>query len=157
KWLECVSAAAKLPTGASAEEEGSRRNGLEALNEFISAALEPGQVISADVEKTVNYWVAEIDKKLSDQLNAIMHSPQFQRLEGTWRGLHYLISNSETGERLKIRVLNATKTEISKDLENAVEFDMSQTFKKVYEDEYGILGGHPYGILIGDYDYDVAR
>src|SRR5262249_19219681 len=147
----------KLPTGADSEDKRARQRGLEALNEFIAAAFEPGQVISADFEKTVNYWIAEIDKKVSEQLNAVMHAPQFQKLEGTWRGLHYLISNSETGEKLKIRLLDATKNEIAKDLENAVEFDMSQTFKKVYEAEYGTLGGHPYGLLIGDFDYDVHR
>src|SRR5438105_15920739 len=117
--LEQITKAAKLPTGADSEEQRQLQRGLEALNEFIAAAIEPGQVVSADFEKTVNYWIAEIDKKVSEQLNAVMHAPPFQKLEGTWRGLHYLISNSETGEKLKIRLLDTTKKEIAKDLENA--------------------------------------
>jgi type VI secretion system protein ImpC len=82
-----------------------------------------------------------------------MHHPDFQKLEGTWRGLHYLVHQSETGEALKIRVLNIKKQELFKDLEKAVEFDQSGLFKKVYEEEYGQLGGQPYGMLIGDYDF----
>src|SRR5205823_4478120 len=98
-------------------------------------------------------WVAEIDRKLSAQLNEVMHSPEFQRLEGTWRGLHYLVSQSETGDALKIRVLNVNKRELFKDLERAVEFDQSALYKKVYEEEYGQLGGEPYGMLVGDFEF----
>jgi type VI secretion system protein ImpC len=155
--LEQITKVAKLPSGADAEDKRMRQRGLEALNEFIDSLVEPGQVVSADFEKTVHYWIAEIDRKMSDQLSEIMHAPQFQQLESTWRGLHYLIMNSETGEKLKIRVINATKRELLRDLEGAAEFDQSQLFKKIYEEEYGILGGHPFGLLIGDYDFDVRR
>ena len=82
-----------------------------------------------------------------------MHHPEFQKLEGTWRGLDYLVKQSETGERLRIKVLNVSKKELAKDLEKAVEFDQSRLFKIVYEDEYGQLGGHPFGMLIGDYEF----
>src|SRR5205807_3520395 len=88
------------------------------------------------------------------QLNEIMHHPDFQKLESTWRGLHYLVRQSETGEALKIRVLNARKQDLYKDLEKAAEFDQSTLFKKVYEEEYGQLGGQPYGMLVGDYEFD---
>jgi type VI secretion system protein ImpC len=115
--------------------------------------VQPGQVVSKDVETNIKYWIAEIDKKLSAQLNEVMHHPDFQRLEGTWRGLHYLIMQSETGEMLKIRVLNVTKRDLFKDLEKAVEFDQSALFKKVYEDEYGTLGGEPIVMLVGDYEF----
>jgi len=123
------------------------------LQEFVAKLLEPGAVVSKDVEKTINYWIAEIDKKISDQLNEIMHHPEFQKLEASWRGLFYLVDKSETGTQLKIRVLNASKKDLLKDLEKASEFDQSGLFKKVYEAEYGIFGGEPYGVLIGDYEF----
>jgi type VI secretion system protein ImpC len=123
------------------------------FKQFLEGVVKPGQVVSKDVETNIKYWIGEIDKKLSAQMNEIMHHPDLQRLEGTWRGLHYLVSNSETGESLKIRVLNAKKQELFKDLEKAVEFDQSGLFKKVYEDEYGVLGGTPYGMLVGDYEF----
>ena len=82
-----------------------------------------------------------------------MHDPKFTKLEGTWRGLHYLVMNSETGTSLKIRVLNASKRDLTRDLQRAVEFDQSQLFKKIYENEFGTPGGEPYGALIGDYEW----
>jgi type VI secretion system protein ImpC len=125
----------------------------DAFKQFLSQVVKPGQVVNKDVEKNINYWIAEIDKKLSSQLNEIMHNPQFQKLESTWRGLHYLVHQSETGTTLKIRVLNASKETLLKDLEKAVEFDQSALFKKIYEEEYGTLGGSPYGMLMGDYEF----
>ncbi len=100
---------------------------------------------------TVNKAIAAIDKKISQQLNAVMHAEEFRTLEGSWRGLKYMVSNSETGSSLKIRMLNADKKEIAKDLERAVEFDQSMLFKKIYENEFGTPGGEPYGTLVGDY------
>jgi len=123
------------------------------FKQFLEGVVKPGQVVSKDVETNIKYWIGELDKKLSSQLNEIMHHPDLQKLEGTWRGLHYLVNQSETGESLKIRVLNIKKQELFKDLEKAVEFDQSSLFKKVYEEEYGQLGGQPYGMLIGDYDF----
>ena len=90
---------------------------------------------------------------MSAQLNAIMHDPKFLKLEGSWRGLHYLVQNSETGTSLKLRVLNLTKRELGRDLSRAIEFDQSQMFKKIYENEFGTPGGEPYGALIGDYEW----
>src|SRR5262245_59425661 len=135
------------------EDNRARKTGTDALSQFIGQVVKPGQIVSKDVETNIKFWIAELDKKLTAQLNDVMHAPEFQKLEGTWRGLHYLIMNSETGESLKIRVMNITKRELEKDLENAVEFDQSQTFKKVYEEEYGTLGGHPFGLLVGDYEF----
>src|SRR5262249_29925127 len=97
--------------------------------------------------------IAQIDKKLSMQLSEVMHHPDFQRLEGTWRGLHYLVHQSETGEMLKIRVLNVSKRDLLEDLERAIEFDQSALFRKVAEEEYGRLGCQPYGLLVGDYEF----
>jgi type VI secretion system protein ImpC len=113
-----------------------------------------GAVVAGDIERTIRAWQAEIDRKLSAQLNEVLHHPEFQKLEGTWRGLDYLVKNSETGTALKIRVLNVSKKTLAKDLERAIEFDQSQLFKKVYEAEYGQLGGKPYGLLVGDYEFD---
>ncbi len=123
------------------------------FRQFLEHAVKPGQVVSKDVEKNIKTWIAEIDRKLSAQLNEILHDPGLQQLESTWRGLHYLVQQSETGETLKIRVLNVKKQELFKDLERAVEFDQSSLFKKIYEEEYGQLGGQPYGMLIGDYEF----
>ena len=123
------------------------------FKQFLDQAVKPGQIVSKDVETNIKYWISEVDKKLTSQLNEVMHHPDFQKLEGTWRGLHYLVHQSETGESMKIRVLNVNKATLFKDLEKAVEFDQSALFKKVYEDEYGVLGGTPYGMLVGDYDF----
>src|SRR5262249_41076143 len=121
--------------------------------QFLQSAVKPEHVVSKDVEQNIKYWVAEIDKKLSGQLNEIMHDPAFQRLEGSWRGLYYLVHKPEGEEGLKIKILNVSKRDVLKDLEKAVEFDQSTLFKKVYEEEYGQLGGEPYGMLVGDYDF----
>jgi type VI secretion system protein ImpC len=133
------------------DQEADRSRGY--FKQFLEGVVKPGQVVSRDVETNIKYWIGEIDKKLTGQLNEIMHHPDFQKLEGTWRGLHYLVHQSETGENLKIRVMNVRKAELLKDLEKAVEFDQSQLFKKVYEEEYGLLGGQPYGMLVGDYEF----
>jgi type VI secretion system protein ImpC len=132
-------------------EEQSRAK--DYFGQFLQHVVKPGQVVSKDVETNVKSWIAEIDKKLSAQLNEILHDPGLQQLESTWRGMHYLVHQSETGESLKIRVLNVKKQELFKDLERAVEFDQSNLFKKIYEEEYGQLGGQPYGMLIGDYEF----
>jgi type VI secretion system protein ImpC len=95
-----------------------------------------------------------IDQKLTAQLNEIIHQPAFQKLEATWRGLQYLVNQSETGETLKIRVLNFKKSEVYTDLIKAIKFDEITLFKKIYENEYCILGGTPYALLVGDYEFD---
>jgi type VI secretion system protein ImpC len=97
--------------------------------------------------------IADIDSLLSRQLSRIMQAPEFQSLEASWRGLHYLVSRTETGPLLKIRVLNVSKQELLRDLERAPEFDLSALFKKVYDEVYGTLDGIPFGALIGDYEF----
>ncbi|MEM7358184.1 MAG: type VI secretion system contractile sheath large subunit [Pseudomonadota bacterium] len=104
-----------------------------------------------DCVANINARVQEIDESLSEALNAILHHPDFQRLEGSWRGLHYLVMNSETSTHLKLRLLNASQDDLYKDLSKAVEFDQSALFKMIYEKEYGTFGGEPYSVLIGDY------
>lgn len=123
------------------------------FKQFLEQVVQPGHVVSADVEANIKKWIGEIDKKLTVQLNEVLHHQEFQALESTWRGLHYLVHQSETGENLKIRVLNVSKRDLFKDLEKAAEFDQSALFKKIYEEEYGQLGGQPYGMLVGDYEF----
>src|SRR5262249_43932629 len=108
---------------------------------------------SKNVTQTIKAGMQAIDQALPKQLAAVMHHPDFQKLEGTWRGLHHLVMNSETSAKLKIKDLNVSKKEVFKDLDKAVEFDQSQLFKKLYENEFGTPGGEPYGTLIGDYEF----
>jgi type VI secretion system protein ImpC len=101
----------------------------------------------------INARISAIDKLISDQLNEVMHHEDFQKIEASWRGLHYLIDQSETGEKLKIRVMNVNKKDLLKDMEKASEFDQSTLFKKIYEEEFGMFGGASYGAMIGDYEF----
>lgn len=135
------------------QSDKEKERAKDYFRQFLDQAVKPGQVVSKDVESNIKFWIGEIDKKLSGQLNEVMHHADFQKLEGTWRGLQYLVGQSETGESLKIRVLNVTKRELFKDLEKASEFDQSSLFKKIYEEEYGQLGGQPYGMLVADYEF----
>ena len=131
------------------ERDQSRRQIATLVDEVMKGQLR----VSKDLEATISARIADIDRLLTAQLNAIMHAPEFQKLEGSWRGLHYLVMQSETSVMLKLRVLNISKKELGKDLEKAAEFDQSALFKKVYEEEYGTFGGAPYGALIGDYEF----
>jgi type VI secretion system protein ImpC len=143
----------KVIAATRPQTEKEKDYAREYFRQFLDQAVKPGHVVSKDVEANIKYWMAEIDKKLSAQVDEIMHHPDFQRLEASWRGLHYLVHKPESDEGLKIRVLNITKRELLKDLEKAVEFDQSTLFKKIYEEEYGQLGGEPYGMLVGDYEF----
>ncbi len=123
------------------------------VKNLLEQAMAGTVTFDKNLSRTFDKAVAAIDRKLSDQLNAIMHDPKFTQLEGSWRGLHHLVQNSETGTSLKIKVLNIPKRDLSRDLQRAVEFDQSQLFKKIYENEFGTPGGEPYGALIGDYEW----
>lgn len=138
-------------TRPQSDQEAARTK--DYFKQFLTQVVKPGQVVSKDVEANIKTWIGEIDKTLTAQLNVVLHNPDFQKLESTWRGLHYLVHQTETGESLKIRVLNCTKKDLFKDLEKAAEFDQSALFKKIYEEEYGQLGGKPYGLLMGDFDF----
>ena len=131
------------------------KQAIDAVSELI-AEIEAGDIkleAGADMIAVINKRIAALDQEVNDGLNEVMHSQAFSKLESSWRGLHYLVSRTETGTMLKLRLLNATKDEIQKDLERAVEFDQSAQFKKIYEEEYGTFGGAPYGALIGDYEF----
>src|SRR6202166_806114 len=123
------------------------------VKNLVEQALSGTVTFDKNLTRTFDRAIAAIDQKLSEQLNAIMHDPKFLKLEGSWRGLHYLIMSSETSTTLKIKLLNASKRDLSRDLQRAVEFDQSQLFKKIYENEFGTPGGEPYAALIGDYEW----
>lgn len=142
-----------LESGRLALRADQVDNAKDMLAEFVQQALQGQVVLSKDLEHTINSRIAAIDKLLSAQLNEIMHHADFQKLEGSWRGLHHLVFESETSTMLKIRVLNVSKKDLLKDLERAAEFDQSALFKKIYEEEYGTFGGAPFGALIGDYEF----
>lgn len=131
--------------------------GANLVNSFVWAALSAGWEGGNDVERVLQAGWVRIDRKLSAQVSEILHHPAFQKLEATWRGLRYLVYQTETGPGLKLRVLNATRAELERDLDRAVEFDRSAVFQKVYAAEYGVLGGTPYGLLVGDYEFEVGR
>ncbi len=128
----------------------------QAVHTLAQQALVNTALISADVVKSIEAMIAELDRKLSEQINLILHHDDFQKLEGAWRGLHYLVNNTETDEMLKIRVMNISKTDLGKTLKRfkGTAWDQSPLFKKVYEEEYGTFGGSPFGVLIGDYYFD---
>ncbi|MCW8999897.1 MAG: type VI secretion system contractile sheath large subunit [Kangiellaceae bacterium] len=123
------------------------------LKNLTKQAMEGTVKWDKNLTVTINAAINAIDETMSKQVSAIMQNEKFQKLEGSWRGLHHLIHNSETGAGLKIRMMNITKKELNKDLSKAVEFDQSQTFKKIYESEFGIAGGEPYAALIGDFEF----
>ncbi|HSI49063.1 MAG TPA: type VI secretion system contractile sheath large subunit [Ideonella sp.] len=128
----------------------------QAVLTLAQQALSQTQLIGSDVIMSIEAMIAELDKKLSDQVNAILHHAEFQQLESAWRGLHYLVNNTETDEMLKIRVMSISKLDLGKTLKRykGTAWDQSPIFKRVYEEEYGQFGGEPFGALVGDYYFD---
>ena len=128
----------------------------EAVRTLAEQILENEALVSDDALRSIESIIAEIDKKLTEQVNLILHHANFQKLESAWRGLHFLVNNTETDEMLKIRVMSISKKDLSKTLRKfkGTAWDQSPIFKKVYEEEYGQFGGEPYGCLVGDYHFD---
>ena len=135
---------------AKSSAEHARAKDL--ISELVSQVMEGTVVVSDNLAATIDARVAELDRLISAQLSAVMHAPQFQKLESSWTGLNYLVRNSATGQNLKIKMLNATKRELVKDFQSALEFDQSTMFKKIYEEEFGTFGGAPFGALLGDFE-----
>ncbi|TWT50078.1 hypothetical protein KOR42_36240 [Thalassoglobus neptunius] len=127
--------------------------GQDLIRNLVKIATQGENLVGKSAIAKIRKAIDQIDATMSKQLAEVMHNPQFQKLEGSWRGLHHLVMNSETSKMLKLRMLNLTKRELFKDLDKAVEFDQSQLFKKLYEEEFGMPGGEPYGALIGDYEF----
>ncbi len=142
-----------IDEGRLARDVAARERGKDLVREFVAQVLQGEMTISRDTEAMINARIAQIDHLVSIQLNEILHHPQFQKLEASWRGLKYLLDQSETGTQLKIRVLNVSKRELLRDLQRAPEFDQSAAFKKVYEEEFGVFGGEPIGALVGDFEF----
>ncbi|HEY5061621.1 MAG TPA: type VI secretion system contractile sheath large subunit [Gemmatimonadaceae bacterium] len=140
--------------GRLGRDAATKERGKDLVKNFVGEVLRGHVVIADDTEAMINARIAQIDGLISAQLNEIMHHPDFQKLEGSWRGLKYLLDNSETGTQLKIKVMNVSKRDLLKDLQKAPEFDQSALFKKVYEEEFGVFGGTPFGTILGDYEFD---
>src|SRR6187431_2769221 len=135
------------------QTDRAREEVESAVLTLAQQALASTPVISEDAVESIQAIIAEIDRRLSQQINAIIHHADFQNLEGAWRGLHHLVNNTETDQMLKIRVMNISKKELHKSLRKfkGVAWDQSPVFKRLYEEEFGQLGGEPYGCIVGDY------
>lgn len=139
------------PTSERAKD--AVESAVSTLAEYV---LKDTSIVSDDALNSIQAIIASIDEKLSAQINLIMHHENFQKLEGAWRGLHYMVSNTETDETLKIKVMNISKKELGKTLKKfkGTSWDQSPLFKKLYEEEFGQFGGEPFGCLTGDYHFD---
>ncbi|MDD1605582.1 MAG: type VI secretion system contractile sheath large subunit [Methylococcaceae bacterium] len=128
-------------------------NAVQTLAEYV---LKDAAVVSDDALNSIQAIIAQIDKKIAEQVNLVLHHEDFQKLEGSWRGLHYMVNNTETDEMLKIKVINISKKELGKTLKKfkGTSWDQSPLFKKIYEEEFGQFGGEPFGCLMGDYYFD---
>jgi len=142
-----------LDEGRMGRDEFQRERSKDMIAEFVGQVMSGELTMSKNMDLAINSRIAEIDRLLSAQLNEIMHHEDFQKLEGSWRGLQHLVKNTLTGPQLKIRVMSVTKKDLLKDFERALEFDQSNFFKKIYEEEYGTFGGAPFGALIGDFEF----
>ena len=139
--------------GKMARDPSAEFGACKILRELLAQIDAKAVTVLKNPLAFVERIIMEIDALLSAQINEILHHPKFQELEGPWRALFYLVMNTETSTQLKLRIMNVTKKELLDDLENAVEFDQSALFKKVYEEEYGTFGGHPYSVLVGGYEF----
>jgi type VI secretion system protein ImpC len=139
--------------GRLGKDPAAKERGKELVKIFAEQVLEGSMAVSKDAEAMINARIAQIDHLLSIQLNEVLHHPAFQKLESTWRGVKYMMDQSETSAMLKIKIFNCNKRELLRDLQRAPEFDQSTLFKKVYEEEFGIFGGAPFAGMVGDYEF----
>lgn len=135
-----------------AKSSSEHARAKDIISELAQQVMQGTVVMSNNLCATLDARIAEIDSLLSKQLSAVMHAPAFQKMESSWTGLQYLAKNSSTGPNLKIKLFNATKKELVKDFQVALEFDQSSMFKKVYEEEFGTFGGAPFSALLGDFE-----
>ena len=154
---QTVESAGLLEQILSATKQTERDRATELVRTLIEQAEAKTVKFDRNLSRTIEQAVAEIDRRMSAQLNEIMHHPRFLKLEGSWRGLHYLVSNSQSIPSLRIRVLNATKRELARNLSRAVEFDQSHLWKAIYESGFGQAGAEPFSALIGDYEWDPSQ
>jgi type VI secretion system protein ImpC len=142
-----------IQEGRVGRDDASRERGKGMIAQFVRQILDGQMTVAPDTEAMIQARIAQIDHLLSLQLNEVLHNPKFQKMEASWRGIWYLMENSETGVNLKLKVFNATKKEVLRDLQRVPEFDQSQMFKKVYEQEFGVFGGEPFACILGDYEF----
>jgi type VI secretion system protein ImpC len=142
-----------VDTGIRPRDDAGRDRATALVQTLVDQLMTPGAVVAKGVTETINARIAAIDQVISRQLDQILHHADFQKLEGSWRGLHKLVMSSETGESMKIRVLNVAKKDLLRDFQAAAEFTESALWKAVYEYEFGLYGGDPFGCLIGDYEF----
>jgi type VI secretion system protein ImpC len=135
-----------------ARSDSEREHAKDIISELVREVMQGTVVVSDNLSVTLDARVAELDRLISEQLSEVMHHPDFQRLESSWTGLHYLCRHTSTGSMMKIKVFNTTKKELVRDFKTAIDFDQSALFKKVYEEEFGTFGGAPFGTLIGDFE-----
>lgn len=137
-----------------AADETEKAHARDLVGELVAEVQRGGVRLDRDLAASIDARVAELDQLLSDQVNAILHHPDFQRLEGSWRGLKQLVGQAETGTMLRIKVLNASRQDLLKDFKAAPDYDQSALFKAIYEEEYGTFGGAPYAALVGDFEFN---
>jgi type VI secretion system protein ImpC len=142
-----------ITEGRLGQTDDEKAHAKEWVTSLVGQVLNKQMLVSKDTEAMLNSRIAAIDDAISNQLNEVMHAPELQKLEASWRGLRYLTFQTETSTMLKINVLNVNKKDLLKDLQKASEFDQSQTFKKIHDPGYGTLGGTPIGAVIGDYEF----
>jgi type VI secretion system protein ImpC len=142
-----------ISQGRLARDEEQRKLAKDLIGEFVGQVMAGTMTVSKNTLAMINQRIGQIDALISKQLNAVLHHEDFQKLEASWRGLHYFVYQSETSTSLKIQVLNASKKDLATDMERAPEFDQSALFKKVYTEEFSTFGGAPFGALIGDYEF----
>lgn len=135
-----------------ARSDSERKHAKDIISELVREVMQGTVIVSDNLSVTLDARVAELDRLISEQLSEVMHHPDFQHLESSWTGLHYLCRHTSTGSMMKIKVFNTTKRELIRDFKTAIDFDQSALFKKVYEEEFGTFGGAPFGTLIGDFE-----
>ena len=141
-----------VETGRLGQTKEEQTQGKKWVKELVDQVL-VGQIqVDKDTDAMLGERIKELDELISTQLNEVMHAPEFQKMEGSWRGLQYLVTNTETSTMLKIKVMNISKKDILKDFTKQNDWEQATIFKKIYEEEYGTLGGQPYACLIGDYE-----
>ena len=143
-----------IDTGIRPTDDTAREHAKDLIKNFVEQILDPGTVVDKNVVRTISARINAIDEVLTKQVDKILHHPDFQKLEGSWRGLKQLVMSSETSETLKIKVFNVSKKDLQKDFGAAAEFTESALWKKIYEFEFGTYGGDPFGALVGDYEFD---
>ena len=144
-----------LSEGRLARDDYQKERAKDMIGEFVNQVMSGSLTMSKNMDLAINSRIAEIDRLISAQMNEIMHAPEVREIEGTWRGLHYLVNNTETDQKLKIRVMNITKTQLADQLEDfeGQMWDQSPMFKRLYTDEYSMFGGEPFGAIIGAYEF----